>query len=191
MVAAAALPGSDVTIEGVGLNPTRTGIIDVLRAMDADITVSGQSLTGGEPTGDIRVRGGSLKGTVIEGDLVVRAIDELPAISAAALMAEGETTIRDAAELRVKEVDRIAVVANELRKLGADIEEQPDGLVIQGGQALDGAVLSSEGDHRIGMMAAVAALFAKGESKIEGEACIADSFPGFAATLARLGANLA
>jgi 3-phosphoshikimate 1-carboxyvinyltransferase len=190
LVAAACLPGSDLRLTGVGANPTRTGILDALRLMGADITSEDESEEGGEPVGTLRVRGGDLRGIEIGGELVVRAIDELPIIAVAAAQAEGETVIRDAAELRVKEVDRIAVLAGELRKLGAEVEEQPDGMIINGGKRLKGALVDSHGDHRMGMALAVAGLFAEGETAVEDAECIADSFPGFAETLARLGANI-
>ncbi|MGF1506510.1 MAG: 3-phosphoshikimate 1-carboxyvinyltransferase, partial [Anaerolineae bacterium] len=190
LVAAACLPGSDVVIEHVGLNPTRTGILEVLARMGSDVASTEREESGGEPLGTLRIRGGDLSGVSLGGDLIVRAIDELPVIAVAAAQAAGETRITDAAELRVKEVDRIAVVAQELRKLGVQVSEQPDGLVVEGGHPLKGTAVDSHGDHRIGMMLAVAGLFAEGETHIQNAGCIADSFPGFAATLAALGAEV-
>lgn len=191
MVAASIVPGSDVRITGVGLNPTRTGLIDVLRRMGAVIEIEDEAEQGGEPVGTIRVRGvDGLVGTEVGGEEVVRAIDELPILAVAATQAVGETVIRDAAELRVKEVDRIAMVAAELRKLGAEIEERPDGMIIGGGARLKGARVDSHGDHRLGMALAIAGLVAEGETRIEDAGCIDDSFPGFAEMLAGLGAEL-
>ncbi len=190
VVAAALSPGSDVRIAGVGLNPTRTGLLDVLRQMGADITVEDQAEQGGEPIGTLRVRGGELQAVRIAGDVVVRAIDELPVLAVAATQAHGETVIADASELRVKEVDRIALLAQELRRLGAEVEEMPDGMVISGPVQLRGAEATSHGDHRLGMALAVAGLVAWGETGISDAACIGDSFPGFARTLAELGAEV-
>jgi 3-phosphoshikimate 1-carboxyvinyltransferase len=190
MAASAALPGSDVRIEEVGLNPTRTGVLDALRAMGAAMTVEDEAVEGGEPVGTVRVRGGELAGARIGGAMTVRAIDELPILAALATQCGGETMIADAAELRVKEVDRISLLAEELRKLGARIEERPDGMVIDGPARLCGAVVDSHGDHRLGMALAVAGLFADGETVVRGAGCIADSFPGFGAALAALGAEV-
>lgn len=190
IVAAALVPGSDVRVLGVGLNPTRTGLLDVLRRMGADLTVEDRREEGGELVGTVRVRGGDLTATEIAGQDVVRAIDELPILAVAATQAEGETVIRDAAELRVKEVDRIGLLAGELRKLGAAVEERPDGMIIGGRARLRGAVVHSHGDHRLAMAMAVAGLVAEGETVVQEAACADDSFPGFAATLARLGAEV-
>ena len=188
LAAAAAQPGADVLVSGVGLNPTRTGVLDALRAMRADLRAGHTDEVGGEPVGVVRVQGGGLRGAEIGGALVVRAIDELPVLAVAATQAEGETVIRDAAELRVKEVDRIGLLVRELRKLGAEAEERPDGMVIGGPTQLRGAVVHSHGDHRMAMALAVAGLLAEGETVIEDAGCIADSFPGFERTLAALGA---
>lgn len=190
MVAALIVPRSDVRLSAVGVNPTRTGLLDVLRRMGGNIDVQDVSDESGEPVGGLRVRASSLRSTLIEGDDVVRAIDEFPVLAVAATQAEGATEVRDAAELRVKEVDRIGLLAMELRKLGARIEEQPDGFTIEGPARLEGALVDSHGDHRLGMALAVAGLVAEGETVIENAGCIADSFPGFDRTLARLGAEV-
>ncbi len=190
IAASAALPGSDVWIEGVGVNPTRTGVIDALRVMGAEIAIEDEVMEGGEPVGTVHVRGGELGGARIAGEVTVRAIDELPVLAALATQSRGETVIADAAELRVKEVDRIGTLVGELRKLGARVEERPDGMVIDGPTRLRGAVVDSHGDHRLGMALAVAGLFAEGETVVQGAGCIADSFPGFGAALAALGAEV-
>jgi 3-phosphoshikimate 1-carboxyvinyltransferase len=190
IVAAAIVPGSDVRIAGVGLNPTRAGLLDILARMGASIEVEARAEQGGEPTGALRVRYAVLQGTTVAGDEVVRAIDELPILAVAATQAVGETRIKNAAELRLKEVDRIALLAQELRTLGAEVEEFPDGMAIYGPTPLSGASVSSHGDHRLGMALAVAGLVADGETLICDAACIADSYPSFAETLARLGAGI-
>lgn len=179
LVAAACTPESEITVTGVGVNPTRTGILDVLWDMGADLHVFNEREEGGEPVADLRVRSAPLSGTVIAGDLVPRLIDEIPVLAVAAAAARGRTEIRDAAELRVKESDRLAVLAGELRKFGADVEELPDGLVVRGGRPLRGAVCCSHGDHRMAMALAVAGLLARGETCVAGAQCTAVSFPGF------------
>jgi 3-phosphoshikimate 1-carboxyvinyltransferase len=183
LVAAAVAPEAEVTVFQVGTNPTRTGVLEVLRAMGAQIQfVTGQSVTGGhaaEPFADLVVRGGALQGTEIGGALVPRLIDEVPILAVAACLADGPTEIRDAAELRVKESDRIRAVATELGRLGARVTERPDGLRIEGGARLRGAVVQSGGDHRMAMALVVAGLLADGETVVEDTECIATSFPGF------------
>lgn len=183
-------PDSDLTIKGVNLNPTRTGIIDALDEMAADITISNLAEQAGEPIGDIRARTSHLKGIEIGGEIVVRMIDEFPILMVAALRAEGETVVRDAKELRVKETDRIAVMAGELRKLGAEIEEREDGFRILGPQALTGAKVDGHDDHRIAMSLTVAGLIAAEGALVTDAACANDSFPGFAETLISCGARL-
>ena len=183
LVAAALVPGSEVTVEDVGLNPTRTGVLDVLTQMGADVRVRGQRDEGGEPVGDVTVRASRLRGVTIGGALIPRTIDELPVLAVAACLAEGETVIRDAAELRVKEVDRIAALARELGRLGAAVEPRPDGLAITGVARLRGGRVASDGDHRIAMAMAVAGLCADGPVTIEDPACIQTSFPEFEETL--------
>jgi len=186
LVAAALVPGSELTVEDVGLNPTRTGVLDVLEQMGADVRVRGRREEGGEPVGTVTVRASRLRGTVIGGTMIPRAIDELPVIAVAACLADGETVIRDAAELRVKESDRIAALARELGALGAKIEPQPDGLAIVGVPRLHGGRVSSGGDHRIAMAMAVAGLCADGPVEIDDPACIQTSFPEFEDTLHRV-----
>ncbi|MGB9903679.1 MAG: 3-phosphoshikimate 1-carboxyvinyltransferase [Desulfotomaculales bacterium] len=179
LVAAACTPDSEITVAGVGINPTRTGILDVLKEMGANLAVLNVRESGGEPVADLRVRSSSLSGTVIAGELIPRLVDEIPVLAVAAAAARGRTEIRDAAELRVKESDRLAVLAVELGKLGADIEELPDGLLIRGGRPLRGAVCQSHGDHRVAMALAVAGLLARGETVVLEEGCAAVSYPGF------------
>jgi 3-phosphoshikimate 1-carboxyvinyltransferase len=169
----------------VGVNPTRTGIIDVLHAMGTDITMEDRREQAGEPVADLRVRYRRLKAATIGGDLVPRLIDEVPVIAAAAAYAEGTTVIRDARELRVKESDRIATMAAELRKLGAVVRELPDGMEIDGAARLRGAVCDSHGDHRIAMSMAVAGLGAEGETTVRDASWIDTSFPGFEQLLRR------
>ena len=188
LVAAALVPGSELTVEDVGLNPTRTGVLDVLMQMGADVRVSGRREEGGEPLGVVTVRASRLRGTVVGGALIPRAIDELPAIALAACLADGETLIRDAAELRVKESDRIAALARGLGALGAKVEPRPDGLAIVGVPRLRGGTVTSGGDHRIAMALAVAGLCAEAPVVIDDPACIQTSFPQFEEALHRAGA---
>jgi len=183
MVAAAITPGSEVTIRNVGVNPTRTGVIEALTLMGADIEVFNRRVWNNEPVADIRVRHSKLKGISMGGSLVVKAIDEIPILAVAATQAEGETVIRGASELRVKESDRIASIAEELGKMGARIETFEDGMVIRGPVKLKGASCHSHGDHRVAMSIAVAALVADGEVTIEDAECISTSFPNFAELL--------
>jgi len=190
LAAALLAPNSDLTIKSVNLNPTRTGIIDVLREMGADISINNLDEQAGEPIGDIHVRTSQLKGIEIGGETVVRMIDEFPILMVAALRAEGETLVRDAGELRVKETDRIAVMAGELRKLGAEIEEREDGFRIIGPQNLTGAQVDGHDDHRIAMSLTVAGLIAAEGALVTDAACAGDSFPGFAETLINSGAKL-
>ncbi len=182
-VAAAAQPGSDLIIQDVGLNPTRTGILKVLIRMGAGITevLGGKDLA--EPIGNITIKGGTLKGTVIEGEEIPNVIDELPILAVAAALAQGRTVIRDAGELRNKESDRISAVAHNLREMGAHVRELYDGLEIDGGTPLKGARVTSYGDHRIAMAFAIAGLFAEGETIVEDVDCVATSYPGFEAEL--------
>jgi len=190
IVAATILPESDIEITGVGLNPTRNGILEVLANMEAYLEINDMYKEGGEDTGTVRVKYDPLFGMSIGGGLVVRAIDEIPIIAVAATQATGKTAIKDAAELRVKEVDRISLLSQELRKMGAQIEEQPDGMIVTGPTKLHGAEVSSHGDHRLGMALAVAGLAAEGETHVDDAACIADSFPGFVDLLTGLGADM-
>lgn len=179
LAAALVIPGSRVTVRDVGLNPTRTGILDVFRAMGAEVNVTLTDQWCGEPVGDVTVSGGSLRGVEVGGKLIPRLIDEIPVLAVVATQAEGRTVIRDAAELKVKESNRIATVASELRKLGANVEETPDGLVIEGPTPLQGALIDSHGDHRIGMAMAIAGLASEGGVIVKGAEAISVSFPNF------------
>lgn len=190
MVAAAVVPGSDVTLTHVNLNSTRTGLLDVLLEMGADIAVTETGLEAGEPVGNLRIRHRPLKGVQVGGDRVVRMIDEFPVFMIAALCAEGETLVRDAQELRVKETDRLSVMNAELSKMGAKITETEDGFRIAGAQPLTGTTVYGHDDHRISMSLVVAALVAQGESIVLDAECTADSFPGFAETMARLNGSV-
>lgn len=179
IVAGLITPNSDIMIEHVGINPTRDGILDVCRAMGADITLEHVSDSIGEPTADIRVRTSSLKGTVIEGAVIPKLIDELPVIAILACFAEGTTIIRDAAELKVKESNRIDVMVENLTAMGANIEATEDGMIIHGGATLHGAVIDSKYDHRIAMSFAIAGMNADGETTIQGAECVTISYPNF------------
>ncbi|MBN1641528.1 MAG: 3-phosphoshikimate 1-carboxyvinyltransferase [Anaerolineae bacterium] len=179
LVAALVVAGSTLTLAGIGVNPTRTGLLDVLQRMGAYVEVRCVRRASGEPVGDLAVRAGRLHGVEVDGDTVVRMIDEFPVLAVAATQAEGETVVRDASELRVKETDRIATVVEELGKMGAQIEARPDGFCVHGPTTLRGARVHSHGDHRLGMALAVAGLIAEGQTTVEGVDCVADSFPGF------------
>ncbi|PYM06598.1 MAG: 3-phosphoshikimate 1-carboxyvinyltransferase [Candidatus Rokuibacteriota bacterium] len=182
LVAGAIVPGSRVAVRGVNVNPTRTGILDALESMGARVDRADvQAST--EPTATLTVGETKLSGATIAGPLIPRLIDEMPALAVAAAVATGVTEIRDAAELRVKESDRVAALARELGKMGARLEERPDGLRIAGGAKLRGTHVESGGDHRIAMALAVAGLVARGETIVEDTACIATSFPDFAEAL--------
>lgn len=183
LVAASIIPGSDVLLEGVGVNPSRTGVLDVLARMGADIEWVDTRDVAGEPVADLRVRAAPLRGTSIGGGEVPRLIDEIPVLAVAAAVAEGETRVRDAAELRVKESDRIETTLAMLRALGAEAEGHPDGLVLPGGARLRGGVVDAAHDHRIAMAGAVAAMAATGESRIDGAGAAGVSYPGFYAAL--------
>jgi len=180
LVAAVTLPETSLTLKNIGVNPTRTGVLDVLSGMGARIRRESGGMTGAaEPAADLSVSAAGLKGIEIGGELIPRLIDEIPVLAVAACLAEGVTRIRDAAELRVKESDRIAAIAVQLGRMGADISERPDGLEIRGGRRLRGALVQSGGDHRMAMALIVAGLGAEGATVIEDTACIATSFPGF------------
>ncbi len=179
MVAAGLVPGSSLTLTNVGLNPTRTGIIDVLKRMGLGVDVTDATTENGEPVGTIQLTHRPLQGVEIAGELIPRLIDELPIIALLATQAKGKTIIKDAAELRVKETDRIAAVTNELTKIGANIEATPDGMVIHGLTPLKGGTMDSYGDHRLGMMAGIASLITSDPITIEGAACIDISYPSF------------
>jgi 3-phosphoshikimate 1-carboxyvinyltransferase len=190
LVAALLVPGSEICLEHVGLNPTRTGLLDVLVLMGAWIKVEHVREEYGEPVGDVVVRGGAgLHKAEIAGHVVPRMIDEFPILAVAATQAEGETRVRNAQELRVKESDRIAALVQELRKMGAQIEEQWDGYTVVGPTPLHGARVSAHGDHRLAMSLAVAGLIARGETRIAGWECVKDSFPGFERVLTQVMAS--
>lgn len=180
------VPHSEIMIRNVGINPTRDGILNVCRAMGADITVYPRKDTGAEPSADLLVRSSSLQGTVIEGGLIPTLIDELPVIAVIACFADGTTVIRDAEELKIKESNRIAVVAENLTAMGADVEETEDGMIIRGGKPLHGARINTHLDHRIAMSFAVAALCADGVTEIQDSSCVSISYPGFFSDLKRL-----
>jgi 3-phosphoshikimate 1-carboxyvinyltransferase len=186
LVAGAIVPNSDLVIENVGVNPTRTGILEVLAEMGADITLENQREVTGEPVADLRVRSSQLKACKISGALIPRMIDEIPVLAVAASLAEGTTIIQDAAELRVKESDRIAVTATQLNKLGASISERPDGMEIAGGRTLIGNEVDSFTDHRLAMSLAIAALVAQGKTAIDRAESAAISYPSFVPTLQQL-----
>lgn len=192
LIAAALLvPGSWVQIPGVLLNPTRLGWVDAWQEMGAPIQVIPEGEAGGEPVGRLQATAASrLQAIEITGAMVPRMIDEFPIFAVVATQAEGITRVRDAAELRVKESDRIAAIAMELRRMGARIEEHPDGFTVYGPTPLRGAVVHSHGDHRLAMALTVAGLIADGETLVEDAACIADSFPGFVETIQALGAEI-
>lgn len=190
LVAAALVPHSQITIRQVGVNATRTGLLDMLRAMGADVTVSNQQVTGGELIADLSVGFTELQATDVDGPAVVRAIDEFPVWAVAATQAAGDSTVRDAAELRVKEVDRIAVLAGELRRFGTSVDEHEDGFTVRGPQRLVGTSVDSHNDHRLGMALTVAGLVAEGTTRVDGATCMADSFPGFVETMQQLGASM-
>jgi 3-phosphoshikimate 1-carboxyvinyltransferase len=185
LVAALITPGSDVSLPGVGLNPTRTGLLPVLRRMGAEIEVEEGEALGGEPVGRLRARSCELRGTEVSGAEVPLAIDELPLVALAACFAEGTTRIRDAAELRRKESDRIATVAAALSALGGSVEPTEDGLEIEG-DGLRGGSVSAAGDHRIAMLAAVAGVASEQGAEVKGMDAAAVSYPGFEADLASL-----
>ncbi|KKB35930.1 3-phosphoshikimate 1-carboxyvinyltransferase [Bacillus thermotolerans] len=185
LVAGAISPDSEIVLEKVGLNPTRTGIIDVLKDMGADIEIQ-EAQIAGEEVGTVTIRTSNLKGVEIGGDLIPKLIDEIPVIALLATQAEGRTVIKDAEELKVKETNRIDTVVSELKKLGAEIEATDDGMVIHGKKGLSGGHVSSHGDHRIGMMLAVASLVAEGTVVLENAEVIAVSYPSFFEDMDRL-----
>jgi 3-phosphoshikimate 1-carboxyvinyltransferase len=178
LVAAAAVPGGRLVLNNVGLNETRTGVIAVLERMGAKVMRS-EETTDGEPRGRVTIEGGELVGTVIGGAEIPNVIDELPVLAVAGALAKGKTVIKDAAELRVKETDRIAAVAANLRLMGVTVTEFDDGMEIEGGAALHGATIPTFHDHRIAMAFAIAGLFAEGETVVEGSECIRTSYPNF------------
>jgi 3-phosphoshikimate 1-carboxyvinyltransferase len=190
LVAASVVPGSDLLLRRVGMNPRRTGLVEVLRAMGGDIRVEAQSDAGGEPVADLRVRYAPLHGIDVPEHVVADMIDEFPVLFVAAALAEGTTRVTGAAELRVKESDRIAVMVQALRALGSHADETPDGAVIEGAGALRGGEVDSRGDHRIAMATVVAAQRARGPVRIADCANVATSFPGFIELSNTCGMNL-
>ena len=178
MVAASIADGSDISLLHVGINPTRTGVIDILKLMGADIILSNQRVVGGEPVADIRIRSAALSGIEIPSELVPLAIDEFPVLFVAAACANGITRLSNAGELRVKESDRIQVMADGLASLGVDVEAKADGIVIDGGR-IGGGEVDSHGDHRIAMAFSVASLRATAAVRIADCANVGTSFPGF------------
>jgi len=186
LVAGCAHPNARITVREVGINPTRTGVLDVLQAMGANIKVDAIRDEAGEPSADLVAQSSKLEGIEISGDLIPRVIDELPVLALAACFAKGTTVIKDAQELRVKESDRIRATVQTLSKLGAKIEERPDGMVIEGGASLTGAECESYGDHRIAMTIGIAGLLAKGKVTIDGAESANASYPEFWSTLHQL-----
>jgi 3-phosphoshikimate 1-carboxyvinyltransferase len=186
LVAALLVPGSEVALEGVGTNPTRTGLLGILERMGAEVEVEPVGECGGEPVGTIRVRASALRGTEVGGAEIPPAIDELPLAALAACFAEGTTTIRDAAELRRKESDRVATTCEALSALGGEVEPTEDGMRIEGTGGLRGGTIRSHGDHRIAMLAAVAGLASREGAEVDGMDAAAVSYPGFEADLASL-----
>ncbi len=183
LVAGAIVPNSDLVIENVGVNPTRTGILEALAMMGADIQLLNEREVAGEPVADLRVRSSRLQSCTIAGEIIPRLIDEIPILAVAAVFAEGTTVIKDAAELRVKESDRIAVMAQQLNKMGAKVTELPDGMEIIGGTSLVATDLDSHTDHRIAMSLAIAALVATGTTTIHRAEAASISYPNFIPTL--------
>ena len=190
IVAAAIVPHSEITIENCGQNETRTGILEMLEMLGATFTLSNEQTTGGEPAADVTVSFSEMHGANIGGPVVVRGIDEFPVLAVALSQSAGRSVVTDAAELRVKEVDRISITAQELGKMGVVMNEHPDGFEIEGPIRLHGAEVDSHDDHRLGMMLAVAGLIADSPTTISEANCIADSFPGFVETMQQLGAKM-
>jgi 3-phosphoshikimate 1-carboxyvinyltransferase len=186
VVAACIHPDAEITVRDVGLSAGRTGFLDVLDAMGADVVVSNRRTEGGEPIGDITARSSHLRGTAIGGDLIPRLIDEAPILALAASLAEGDTVVTDAHELRYKESDRIAVVAAEMAKLGARIDEQDDGMVVHGGGRLEGGTVDSHRDHRMAMALAIAGLVCANPVTVLQPQAVTISYPEFWDDLARL-----
>jgi 3-phosphoshikimate 1-carboxyvinyltransferase len=190
LAAAVLLPGSEVTFGGLGINPTRTGFLDVLHRMGAELTLEERRSEGAEPVARVTAHASNLNGAEVGGETVVRMIDEFPTLAVVASQARGTTVVRDASELRVKETDRIATTVAELQKLGAKIQPLPDGFIVEGPAPLTGGTVDSHGDHRLAMALAVAGLISRDEVVIQGAECIADSFPGFVGLMRELGARV-
>ena len=187
LVLGAIMPNSQITVTNVGINPTRTGIIDVLKDMGADITLENVHTSAGETVADITVRSSSLKGTTVGGDIIPRLIDELPIIAVAAVFADGQTVIKDAQESKVKETNRIRAIVDEFNKCGIDITETDDGMIINGGKSIHGADFKTYGDHRMAMSLTVLAQLADGESTLDDSDCACVSYPTFFDDFYKLG----
>ena len=187
LVLGAIMLNSQITVTNVGINPTRTGIIDVLKDMGADITLENVHTSAGETVADITVRSSSLKGTTVGGDIIPRLIDELPIIAVAAVFADGQTVIKDAQELKVKETNRIRAIVDEFNKCGIDITETDDGMIINGGKSIHGADFKTYGDHRMAMSLTVLAQLADGESTLDDSDCACVSYPTFFDDFYKLG----
>ena len=187
LVLGAIMPNSQITVTNVGINPTRTGIIDVLKDMGADITLENVHTSAGETVADITVRSSSLKGTTVGGDIIPRLIDELPIIAVAAVFSDRHTVIKDAQELKVKETNRIRAVVDEFNKCGIDITETDDGMIINGGKSIHGADFKTYGDHRMAMSLTVLAQLADGESTLDDSDCACVSYPTFFDDFYKLG----
>lgn len=190
IVAGLIVPGTEIWLRGVGLNPTRTGLLDALLSMGADITITHQTEQGGEPIGDLRICYSVLQGIEVAGEQVVRMIDEFPVFAVAAAFAHGPTMVSEAEELRYKESDRIGALCQELSRIGVDAQEAPDGFIIQGGYPVHGGSAVSHGDHRLAMALAVAGLATIQPVQINGAEIIAESFPDFVECLRNLGAQI-
>jgi 3-phosphoshikimate 1-carboxyvinyltransferase len=186
LVAAATLPGSEITVRNVGVNPTRDGVLDVLRGMGAKIQLLNPRIETGEPVADIKVNGSQLKGIEIGPEMVARTVDEYPILAVAGTLASGLTTMSGVKELRYKESDRIATMTEGLRRLGAEVEEREDGMTIRGGKPLEAASVKTYGDHRVAMSLAIAGLSTGRGIQLDDVACVSTSFPGFFELLQRL-----
>ncbi len=179
IAAALIVPGSEILLKNVGINPTRCGMLQICRSMGADITVLNENSNGPEPSADLLVKYSHLKGVTIGGDIIPTLIDELPILAVLAAFAEGTTTIKDASELHFKESDRINVMTDNLNRIGASVTSTQDGMIIDGGKSLHGAVIDAHKDHRVAMSFAVAGLACSGEMKIPDAECVSISYPGF------------
>jgi 3-phosphoshikimate 1-carboxyvinyltransferase len=186
LVAAATLPGSEITVRDVGVNPTRDGVLEILRAMGAKIQLLNQRIKTGEPVADIKVNGSQLKGVEIGPEMVARTVDEYPILAVAGALASGMTTMSGVKELRYKESDRIATMTEGLRRLGAEVDEREDGMTIRGGKPLEAASVKTYGDHRVAMSLAIAGLSTAGGIHMDDVDCVNTSFPGFFELLHRL-----
>lgn len=186
LVAATVIEGSSLKVEGVGINPTRTGLLDIMKAMGARISVENTREESGEPVGDLLVRSAPLKGITVSEEISGRSIDELPLVSLLAAFAEGETIVSGAAELRVKESDRIAGLVKNMSGLGVKIDAREDGFAIEGGTGIDGGQIASNGDHRMAMLGAIAGLASKQGVVVDDFDCVSVSFPGFANGVSKL-----